>query len=439
MRFSRKLLAALALLVTTAVTPRAPADPDVAAKLRLMSFATRDTPPALAETRALTSGATTLDALVATWIDGEEHRTKVKRFFYDMFGTAYHKLSAGLRLKKTEEGVYYLEERGTCAEGVAVSVAAWWIEPGETVKVCPNTVSNALKFGTPFVDEIVCTLPAGLVDDARCGCGPENLACMPEDLEAGMWAAMYDGFTERGLLAYDEGRTWLDLFAGDTFYGNRAMYFFYMWYGYVYNTGTLNGDDVAALRDLPLTGRAEAPFPVGGAVARAPVVTDPNFMAQYNNFRSRIRALTERLLCQDVGAALNVDDFDHFVNADLGAFNTEHGNTAGCSGCHLPMDNMGSALLAWTDTGSLYNAPFSPTSHVFGETGDGARFLMQGFVERGPGFQRCMAKRAYETFSGASFDELAAETQAEIEVMAADGPRDLIRNLLVSPIIPALR
>jgi hypothetical protein len=64
---------------------------------------------------------------------------------------------------------------------------------------------------------------------------------------------------------------------------------------------------------------------------------------------------------------------------------------------------------------------------------------MRSFVERGPGFARCMAKRAWETFSGLPWDELPVADQEAFEKLAKDGPQPLLRGVLTSPALRRLR
>ena len=73
------------------------------------------------------------------------------------------------------------------------------------------------------------------------------------------------------------------------------------------------------------------------------------------------------------------------------------------------------------------------------QTGEGPAFLMRDYIERAPEFMPCMAKRAWESFSGASWDDLSEEQQAAFTEEAKLGPRNLLQKVMLSPLMRALR
>jgi len=417
------------------------ANPRAATQLRHMSFAVNDAPPTPAEARRFAAGEVTMDQLVAEWLAGEAHRNRIKRFFYDLFGTQDWAASAGdhVSLLKNAQGIYRLPDKPDCGAGDSAEVSAWWLEPGQTVKVCNNVVTQVVEFGERGQPGYFSCTGGASMSDPRCGCGPELLLCAPKDNVSDMIRGGYFEFVERGLYMYEHGKSWVDLLASDQFHGTRWEYYVLLFRGVMYPSGGLpSAADVQRLKSLPLDKRGFTRYPDSGP-ERAPVVTGVNFMHQYNNFRSRIRILTDRLLCQPVSPALNTDRIQTFLNPDLKDADRSHGAKAGCSACHYAMDNMGSTLLGWDNQGVFAHEVPSQLGHVFGETGTGPRFLMRSFVERGPGFDQCMAKRAWETFSGLPWDELPVEDRRTFEKLAKDGPRSLFRGVLTSPALRRLR
>ncbi len=102
------------------------------------------------------------------------------------------------------------------------------------------------------------------------------------------------------------------------------------------------------------------------------------------------------------------------------------------------MDHMGSTIMRWEEEGALYE-PLSTVGHVYGETVEGPAFLVRGYIERAPEFMGCMAKRAWESFSGDSRDDLSEEQQAAFTEEAKLGPRSLLQKVMLSPLMRELR
>tara|TARA_B100000530_G_C15626893_1_gene356679 strand:- start:286 stop:483 length:198 start_codon:yes stop_codon:yes gene_type:complete len=64
---------------------------------------------------------------------------------------------------------------------------------------------------------------------------------------------------------------------------------------------------------------------------------------------------------------------------------------------------------------------------------------MRGYIERAPEFYGCMAKRAWESFSGASRESLDKADQEAFTDDARSGPRALLQSVMLSPLMRALR
>jgi hypothetical protein len=435
--------APLAFLAAVLAAGAAAARADVrgAGQLRHMSFAVNDAPPSAEEARRFAAGEVTMDELVAGWLAGEAHRGRIRRFFHDLFGTQdFGVISAEhVLLRKNALGIYKLPDKPDCGAAESSAVPAWWLEPGQTVKVCNNILSPVVEYGERGKPGYASCTDANRIAEPRCGCGPDLILCAPKESSADMAQDAYVEFAERGLHMYENGRSWLELLASDQFYGTRWEYYLLLWRGWMSPAGGAPVPaDVERLRSLPLDRRGLTRYPESGP-ERAPVVNGINFMFQYNNFRSRVRILSERLLCQPINPALNTDGIQSFVNPDLKDADRSHGAKAGCSACHHALDNLGSTLLGWDNQGTFALAPPSQLGHAFGQTGTGPRFLMRSFVERGPGFRQCMARRAWETFSGLPWAELPPTDQRAFEAMAADGPRALLRGVLTSSALRRVR
>ena len=271
--------------------------------------------------------------------------------------------------------------------------------------------------------------------------------CIPWHVVPRQRKSLGEEFARRAVNVYDEGGTWMDLLGGNYLYANRFVYHYYMY--------TLNPDEfleyvsmdekeenvdfainIDRIWDIPVNDWIRTEFPIG--VERAGVVTSPMFLQRFNNFRTRIRALTENLLCRDVDGTSNIDGNKILHNPDLDELTLTHPTDPLCALCHYPMDNMGSTIMQWEEEAELYH-PLSTVGHVFGKTGEGPSFLMRGYIERAPEFFPCMAKRAWESFSGVEWDLLTKTQQASFIEYAKAGPRSLLQGVMLSPLMRLLR
>ncbi len=409
--------------LTLAVMCLGAADPS--AQARFLSFAVTDHPPTAAEARALDAGDVTVASLRDQWLESDPHLDRVARFFHDMFGydERVPTYDEPFLVMTGSNGVVQRTLEAPCDPDLAIDVDAWWLEPGETVAVCPEVVA-----------EPMCALE---YDDFGCGCGPRLIGCAPvERLDRLMWDLARE-FADRAVYAYLSAWTWFDLLGGYRFVGNRYMFHAYLFQQWILPHGLEpHPDDTSRLADLPPAAAAEAPFPEGPE--RAGVVTSPAFLARFNNFRSRVRAITEKLLCQDADYTLNTSDIATFVNPDHDELTLSHSDKTDCAACHYAIDNIGSGFLGWGADG-YYEEQLSQKAHVFGQDGEGPAFVMQRYVEHGDGFEKCMAKTVFEDFTGEPWAALPEATRRPFVKAAATGPRALIRAILTSDRLLTLR
>ena len=449
MRYSLRIINAM--LVTTflladAIQPGKAFADDYLGAFRFLSLAIRDVLPTVDEAKefhAATDKEAKVDEFTTRWLASDEHKNRVKRHFNDMFGiapwvfiadanldlTAYDPASSdNAPSDLTTPGVYYLNNsiKATC--GTPVSAPAWWSDTN--IMICPSAVSSAIKYNN---GNIRCSDPFSTngLRHASCGCGPEQIICYPKHLKKNIVSGVALEFSERGLYAYTQGLSWLDLFGGESFYGNRWLYHHYLMQEKVeYGLELPSSTELAFLKSLPTTGKVFLPLPTS-TVERSGVVTSPAFLRRFNNFRSRVRAITERLLCKDVDGSLNIDNYAQFINPSLSAFDRSHGDQQSCATCHYSLDNFGSTILGWSPEG-YYEKWSSPSQlgHVFGEDGTGPRFLMESYVERASDFKMCMAKKTWQEFSGADWNVLSATEKQDILNAASEGPKEAIETVL---------
>jgi hypothetical protein len=279
-----------------------------------------------------------------------------------------------------------------------------------------------------------------------CGCGKEQFLCYPLNDKGKVINAVGLEFQNRALFAYNQNRPWLDVFGGDLFYGNRWLYHHYLYQqDFTWSSRTPPPAVLASIKAMPLDSMSLVPMPShsysdssANGVERAGVVTAPGFLRRFNNFRSRIRALTERLLCKDVDATLNIDGYDTFNNPNFGPGSPvrAHGEKAACASCHYSLDNFGATIIMWGDGSDGFFSPWaygqrSQLGHVFGEDGTGPRFLIEQYLAQNE-FRECMAKSLWEDFSGRPFSTLAADVRATFIAAANDGPKSTIQAILGS-------
>ncbi len=428
---------------------------DYNAAFRFLSLAIRDVLPTVAEAKefhAATDKDAKLDYFTGQWLQSNEHKARVKRHFNDMFGISpwvfiadanldlmlYDPASPGSAPSDLNTaGVYHLANTVKATCGTPVSATAWWSD--SNIMICPSAVSAAISFSN---GSIRCTDPfaANGILHANCGCGPDQIICYPKHLKKNIVSGVALEFAERGYYAYTQGLGWLDLLGGNKFYGNRWLYHHYLWQEKIgYNLELPSQAELTFLKSLPTTGQTYLPLPAT-TIERSGVVTSPAFLRRFNNFRSRVRAITEQLLCKDIDGSLNVDNYDQFINPSLSAFDRAHGEQQSCATCHYSLDNFGSTILGWTPEGYFEKwAPPSQLGHVFGEDGTGPRFLMASYIERGTDFNLCMAKKTWQEFSGADWNVLSATEKQDFLTSAAAGPKEAIEAVLSSDALKNLR
>ncbi|HYX32695.1 MAG TPA: hypothetical protein VE954_06245 [Oligoflexus sp.] len=395
------------------------------------SFLIRDHGPDRHEIKELREDPSELPDLVTDWLASDDHRVRMERYFDDMMGfrDQLNVLNPNARLAKNSDGVYFSPKKGNCAQAEAVSVEAWWLPEGERVSVCRNLVATDGVIPTGN-KPIVCTKPGpkGFLNP-RCGCGPGLISCIAAEEANRLQQEVQKEFSQRAWQVYEKNGSWVDLLAAPQFYGTRRLYWLYVQTQSIFNAPSTSGDTLETLRDIPMDELVNLPFPAGAE--RSGIATAPGFLVQFNNFRSRIAGLTHSFLCQDMNPTLNTDGITTFVNPSLKPTDLAHGAKADCSSCHYALDNLGGAVMPWNDRG-LYQPKISAEAHAFGQRGQGPEFLMQSFVERGPGFDDCMARRAWEDFSGQSWSQTPEPIQSKVRQWAVSGPRTLIQTLILS-------
>ena len=205
-------------------------------------------------------------------------------------------------------------------------------------------------------------------------------------------------------------------------------------------TGDVTAEEaIGQLWAIPMDHDVEAPWPWGAE--RAGVVTSPGFLNTYNTFRGRARILSLKLLCHDVDSSLNPDGYAEFLNPNFTESDIAHGERPECSYCHYGMDNQASMLFGYDFSGwSEYYTGAMPSQlgHVFGQDAEGPSALVSGYLERGAGFETCMASSTFHSLTGLSFEsDLTVAEQADLTERVEGGPRALVEAILTSPVLRA--
>ncbi len=443
---------------------------------RYLSITIRDRGPSTQEAKDFYYKKKSLNQFIDEWLASEDHKQRVKRFFSDMFGHSPYVFIAVQEFDLIEyqvgndgadappsdlstTGVYHLPSfvKSTC--GSHQTVSAWWSD--EDITVCATAVSSFIRQSTPT--ELNCALLSDTngIGHTDCGCGPDLVLCHPRKYKHKSRVAVANEIQDRALHVYDNDKSWLKLFGSNEFYGDRWLYHHYLYQQKIAVRGEPpTAAEMTTLKSLPApTGDEDfskavatfpSDFPVANGPQRAGIVTAPSFLRRFNNFRSRIRALTENLLCKDVDSSLDpsvedAPDYDAmapFFNDDLSAFDKVHGVKDGCKNCHIAMDNHASTLLGWVTDGYFEGwreTMLSKEGYVFGESGNGPQFLMEGYVNRASGFHTCMAKRVWQDFTGNDWSLLSDKEKGSFITSSKKGPRSLIRDVLKSSVLQAQR
>ena len=435
MKFLRlkKIIIFIVSILSIGTSDRGFAEPNIRL-FRFLSYSLRDRPPTIEEAKSFYNGDKNIQEFLNIWMNQDEFLDqRLYRFFNDWFGVGVglNVINFGHFLLQNEDGVYHHIAKGECELNNAIDAPAWWLEKGETAKFCLNILGETIYFNETAVH---CSFPGGngILNDA-CGCGPLQILCLPRTHFGAYNISLKEEFAKRGIYAYKNDLNWRDLFVSDMIIGNRYNYHSYLLSGHVVTQGhTLNQNEKDQLMSIPMEGIHKMDSPQLNP-ERSGVVTSPGFMAQFNNFRSRIRALTEKLLCKDIDGSLNVDGINTFLNPSLSEFDLSHGLKEGCASCHFPMDNLGSTLLNWDSNGFFQGwQNLSQIGWSFGETGEGPQFMMNGFVERAEGFSSCVANRVWEDFTGQQISKIDKSEREQLIEKAKLGPKSIIDFVLTS-------
>jgi hypothetical protein len=404
---------------------------------RFLSYVYRDSPPSVEEARRFFA-TKDLTAFKDEWEKSPEFKSRIKRVFGEiLFTRSWADYFPGFRLnlkKDPVDGVYYLVRKGRANCGAVVESTAWWSDT--KVRVCTDAAIPAYKITVGTKTEY-CSRSS----NAGCGCGPDLIFCKPSELESRMLGSVHEEFENRGIIAYEKSWSWNDLIRGNEFYGNRHLF-----HTYLHKSGKMSiGDaplqaDLDTLKSLPLDTPALAAFPSGPGKFYG-YITSPGFLVSYNNHRTRVRALTERLLCRDVDPALNTAGLTTFLNADLSAADKAHGNKQGCAECHYGLDNFASGFFNWSQSASFesWTKPKSQVFSIFGVQDENLGALADALIDKSPWFHECMAKRVWDNLSGGNWSLLQEASQKEFVTASKQGPRPLFEAILNSKALREIR
>lgn len=402
--------------------------------LRFLSQALRDRPPTREEAELVYRAEKSIEQLRDEWLTSPAHQERVARFFSDLLGAPnfFFVNDDAYFLEQNSEGIWYSPAKGDCSAASAVTSSAWWKNADESISICSNIVSTQL-FVTINSTYYGCTWTDGFLR-AGCGCGPEQILCYPKSIRGQLMDDLSREFQERATYVYSQQLSWKDLLSSSFVYGNRPLAQFYLIHQYVTPWQTApTSTEIARLRQISMTEKVWFESPAVGA-QRSGIVTSPAFMRRFNNGRSRIRALTDALLCHDVDGSLNTSGIDRLVNPDVNALGQSIVTRPQCATCHYGMDNLASTLFGWNDQGTYERWPqqLAQTGHAFGQDISGPVALMESYIERGPGFAECMSQRAWEDFSGRPWSALSSEEQSTFITAAGQSPYTLLRGIFQS-------
>lgn len=409
--------------------------------LRYLSQVLRDSPPTREEAEAVYRGEKSVEQLRDEWLASPAHQERVARYFFDLLGAPayFHVNDDAFFLEQNSEGIWYSPSKGDCSAASAVTSTAWWLNADESISICSNIVSTQMAvtisgtyYGCSWTDGFLRT---------GCGCGPEQILCYPKSLRRELMDDLSQEFKHRAAYVYAQQLTWKDLLASSSVYGNRPLAQFYLLNQYVVPWQTApTASEIARLRQIPMQEKAWFDASTLGA-ERSGIATTPAFMRRFNNPRSRIRALTDALLCHDVDGSLNTSNISTLVNPDTNALGQSIVTRPQCASCHYGMDNLASTLFGWNDQGTYERWPkqLSQTGHAFGQDIAGPAALMESYIDRGSGFSECMSKRAWEDFSGRPWSALSSEDQSAFLAAAGQSPYALLRGIFQSPALTSAR
>ena len=265
------------------------------------------THPTIEESKDFYYGNKSIEEFVKTWMQGSEHKNRIKRYFHDMFGMfpyPFISISEFDLIKSNptnsgamqapadlnEDGVYHLRTTVKPNCGTIIrNVSAWWSD--ETIDICSNSYSDSLNYGTGKI----CTTYDGIFS-SECGCGPLQIACYPLESKGMVKRSVVYENRNRFLFGYENKLSWNETIGGSQFIGNRWLFHYYLYQGKISGSATEPSDaEIALLKSLPAPISIES-LPMKKIInppdspERSGVLTSPAFLKRFNNFRSRVRA-----------------------------------------------------------------------------------------------------------------------------------------------------
>lgn len=385
-------------------------------RLRAVSLQIRDIPLSLDEAEKVVQLETNASQLKTQWLESLEHEARVLRLFNDWFGmnnNVFANVWDNYGRDKEPDGSWQTANGfPRCSEeSQFIETEVWWEDVGNRTKLCN-------------------------VPD----CGPHALKCTPKTYFPFFANAIKSELTQRGLYAYKNNWTIDEFLKSNKIIANRFLYYVYLQSAGVFIDPAINwtqpyvADELFSsimslhLKDFSLI---DAP----NFRERAGFVTAPVFLQRYNNFRSRIRAMTNDFLCQDVSSTLNTSGIQSLVNTtSLTPVDRAHATRAECSGCHYFMDNAGSLLLGWNDI-ALWQfwQPWDMSGHLFGENGSGSAFFITQFLEqKRKEIGECLTRKTWHSISGGkSYSELAIEKKQQMQDKFKEGFKNFLQAMFL--------
>lgn len=320
-----------------------------------------------------------------------------------------------------------------------------WSRPGQTAKVCKSAVDTVVvgfdaTTGNPI---------KGCSSGTDTG-GEDYLArCIEERLAGDAVLAPFLEMRVRAVAAYQQGSSWEDFFNNNTYLGTPVGYYMRLLQIYRNSAGAFNQTEIRTLMDAMRSGQIfAASLPVGtqGAEAMGPF-GGTAFLTTYNNYRSRYNRINFQFLCRkvdDVPVHPNFlaffDSTSSFYNPSLTSGDIDHAKRADCNRCHYPMDPQANAFAGWDARGAFVASRSTKAVGRSGAQINGIRDWVADILSQDrAAFQNCMAKRAFEFFSGESWEALPEATRRRYGEAASQGLKPLVQEIALSKELRQLR
>ena len=230
-----------------------------------------------------------------------------------------------------------------------VEVSPYWLDEGETIRVCAFDAQDAAV----STAGVTCESRAGL-QDAGCGCGPELRLCRyGSGPNQDIVESFESEFEMRIANLITENKPYTELFTGDTAYVNGPIVFYLKYQTQRHANVRLHpvSVDVESLPDLHFRDK-DVWVKIQLPEHHSGILTSWLFLMRYQTNRARANRFYNAFLCQPFSPPTGGIPFDEGA-----AHMADLQQRSGCKYCHSLLEPSSSFWGRWSENGAAFLDP----------------------------------------------------------------------------------